>query len=49
MGNTLLNSVFYQGLAADPVDKCCSYLLVFFVITKLPLSLRSRLPQLAKR
>ncbi|HTX18917.1 MAG TPA: ECF transporter S component [Bacteroidota bacterium] len=49
MGNSILNSVFYQGLAADPLDKCCSYLLVFFAIARLPLSLRSRLPQLVKR
>ena len=49
MGNSILNSVFYQGLAADPIDKCCSYILVFFIMKQLPVSLRSRLPQFGER
>ncbi len=49
MGNNILNSVFYQGLAADPIDKCCSYILVFLMIKRLPASLRNRLPQLNER
>jgi energy-coupling factor transport system substrate-specific component len=43
MGNTLLNSVFYQGLASDPVDKLVTYLLVFFLTRSLPRRLISRL------
>jgi energy-coupling factor transport system substrate-specific component len=43
MGNTLLNSVFYQGLASDPVDKLVTYLLVFFLTRSLPRRLVSRL------
>ena len=46
MGQSILNSVLYQGLAADPIDKCVSYLLVFFILRQLPSSLRSRLPKL---
>ena len=49
MGNSVLNSVFYQGLAADPIDKCCSYVLVYLAIGRLPASLRSRLPQFSVR
>jgi len=49
MGNNILNSVFFQGLAADPIDKCCSYILVFLMIKQLPASLRNRLPQLRER
>ena len=49
MGNNVLNSVFYQGLAADPIDKCCSYVVVFLVVSRLPVSLRNRLPRLGAR
>jgi energy-coupling factor transport system substrate-specific component len=43
MGNTLLKSVLYQGLASDPVDKVVSYLIVFFLTRNLPQRLLSRL------
>jgi energy-coupling factor transport system substrate-specific component len=43
VGNTLLNSVFYQGLTSDPVDKLITYLLVFFITRSLPRRLLSRL------
>lgn len=49
MGNSILNSVLYQGLAADPVDKCVSYVLVFFIVKQLPHSLKNRLPQFSAR
>ena len=42
MGNNILTSVFYQGLASDPVDKTVSYLIVFFLLKNLPLRLLSR-------
>lgn len=43
VGNELLNSVFYQGLTSDPVDKLVSYLIVFFLTRNLPQRLLSRL------
>ena len=43
VGNTLLNSVIYQGLASDPVDKLVSFLIVFFLTKNLPQRLLSRL------
>jgi energy-coupling factor transport system substrate-specific component len=43
MGNTLLKSVLYQGLASDPADKLVSYLIVFFLTRNLPQRLLSRL------
>jgi energy-coupling factor transport system substrate-specific component len=43
VGNNLLNSVIYQGLASDPVDKLVSYLIVFFLTKNLPQRLLSRL------
>lgn len=43
MGNTILNSVVYQGLASDPVDKLVSYLIVFFLTRNLPQRLVGRL------
>jgi energy-coupling factor transport system substrate-specific component len=42
MGNTILTSVFYQGLTSDPVDKTVSYLIVFLILRNLPLRLASR-------
>ncbi len=47
IGKNILDSVLYQGLAADPVDKCVSYILVAVMLKRLPLSLRVRLPQYA--
>ena len=43
VGNTLLDSVIFQGLASDPVDKVTSYLIVFFLTKNLPQRLLSRL------
>jgi energy-coupling factor transport system substrate-specific component len=43
VGNTLLNSVVYQGLASDPADKLVSFLIVFFLTKNLPQRLLSRL------
>ncbi|MEX2116322.1 MAG: ECF transporter S component [Bacteroidota bacterium] len=42
VGNTLLQSVFYQGLSSDPVDKTVTYLLVYFICRNLPLRLLQR-------
>ncbi len=42
MGNTILQSVFYQGLSSDPVDKTLSYLIVFFLLKSLPITLLTR-------
>jgi energy-coupling factor transport system substrate-specific component len=44
MGNTLLDSVFYQGLASDPVDKLVSYLIVYLLVKNMPQRLLSRMP-----
>ncbi len=35
-GHTLLQSTFLQGLMSDPIDKTISYLIVFFLLNKLP-------------
>lgn len=43
MGNSLLDSVFYQGLTSDPADKLITYLLVFFLIRGLPRKLLGQL------
>lgn len=43
VGNTLLDSVLYQGLASDPADKLVSYFIVFFLTKNLPQRLISRL------
>jgi energy-coupling factor transport system substrate-specific component len=42
LGNDLLNSVLYQGLASDPVDKVTSYLIVFVLLRNLPQRLVSK-------
>jgi len=42
MGNTILTSVFYQGLTSDPMDKTVSYLIVYFILRNLPLRLTGR-------
>ncbi|HEY6951932.1 MAG TPA: ECF transporter S component [Bacteroidota bacterium] len=41
-GYAILTSVWYQGLTSDPLDKVVSYLIVFFVLTNLPLRLVSK-------
>lgn len=43
VGNTLMNSVLYQGLASDPADKLVSYLIVFLLMRNLPQRLLTRL------
>jgi energy-coupling factor transport system substrate-specific component len=43
VGNTLLDSVLYQGLASDPVDKLVSYLVVFLLVRNMPQRLLGRL------
>jgi energy-coupling factor transport system substrate-specific component len=43
VGNTLLDSVIYQGLTSDPADKLVSYLIVFFLTKNLPERLLRRL------
>ena len=43
VGNTLMNSVLYQGLASDPADKLVSYLIVFLLVRNLPQRLLARL------
>ncbi len=43
VGNTILNSVLYQGLTSDPADKLVSYFIVFFLTKNLPQRLISRL------
>lgn len=43
VGNTLMDSVLYQGLASDPADKLVSYLIVFLLVKNLPLRLLARL------
>jgi energy-coupling factor transport system substrate-specific component len=43
VGNTILNSVIFQGLASDPADKLVSFLIVFFLTKNLPQRLVSRL------
>lgn len=35
-GNSLLDSVIYQGLISDPMDKIISYLVIFFLTRNLP-------------
>ncbi|MEX0602595.1 MAG: ECF transporter S component [Bacteroidota bacterium] len=42
MGNSILESVFYQGLSSDPVDKTISYLVVFLLYRNLPDRLLAR-------
>jgi len=42
VGNSILQSVFYQGLSSDPADKIITYLLVFFLCRNLPLRLLQR-------
>ncbi len=48
MGNNILESVFYQGLSSDPIDKCLSYIIVFFILQRLPSSFLQRLPFFVK-
>lgn len=49
VGQSLIKSVLFQGLVSDPLDKCATYVLVYFILRQLPDSLRSRLPQFGLR
>jgi energy-coupling factor transport system substrate-specific component len=42
VGNTLLQSVFFQGLSSDPVDKTITYILVYLLCRNLPVRLLQR-------
>jgi energy-coupling factor transport system substrate-specific component len=42
MGNSILESVFFQGLSSDPLDKMVTYLIVFFLVRNLPMRLIGR-------
>ncbi len=42
VGNSIMESVFYQGLASDPVDKIITYLIVFLLVRNLPRRLTGR-------
>jgi energy-coupling factor transport system substrate-specific component len=42
VGNSLLDSVFYQGLSSDPVDKTVTYMLAYLVCRTLPPRLLQR-------
>ncbi|GJQ20674.1 MAG: hypothetical protein HBSIN02_10290 [Bacteroidia bacterium] len=42
VGNTLLESVFYQGISSDPVDKTVTYIIVYMLCRNLPLRLLQR-------
>lgn len=44
IGKSIIQSAFLQGLAADPVDKAVSYLIVYFLLTRIPRSILLRLP-----
>lgn len=44
IGKSIIQSAFMQGLAADPVDKAVSYLIVYFLLTRIPRSILLRLP-----
>lgn len=44
IGKSIVQSAFLQGLAADPVDKAVSYLIVYFLLTRIPKSILLRLP-----
>ena len=42
VGNNILQSVFYQGLSSDPIDKAISYLIVFSLLKRLPARILAR-------
>lgn len=42
VGHSLLQSVFFQGISSDPVDKTVTYFLVYFLCRNLPLRLLQR-------
>ncbi len=44
-GATLLQASTFQGLAADPLDKLISFVIVYFIVVALPPRVRSRFSQ----
>ncbi len=44
VGRSILQSTFLQGLAADPVDKAASFLIVYFLLQRIPRTILLRLP-----
>lgn len=44
VGRSIIQSTFLQGLAADPVDKAVSFLIVYFLLRRIPRSILLRLP-----
>jgi len=44
IGKSIIQSAFLQGIAADPVDKAASYLIVYFLLTRIPRTILLRLP-----
>lgn len=44
IGKSIVESVFLQGLAADPVDKSISFIIVFALLTRIPRPILLRLP-----
>ncbi len=45
MGNSILDSVLYQGLSSDPVDKTITYLIVFSLLMNLPRRILQKFPR----
>jgi energy-coupling factor transport system substrate-specific component len=45
IGFGILPSSFAQGVSSDPLDKAVSFLLVWLIITALPMRFRARFPQ----
>jgi energy-coupling factor transport system substrate-specific component len=44
IGKSVVESVFLQGLAADPVDKSLSFLVVYILLSRIPRPILLRLP-----
>jgi energy-coupling factor transport system substrate-specific component len=44
MGHSLLDSVFYQGLSSDPIDKTITYLIAYFLVMNIPRRLLQKFP-----
>lgn len=42
VGKTILESVFFQGLSSDPIDKTVTYFIVFFLCRNIPFRLLQR-------
>ncbi len=48
MGLGIVPASFAQGVSSDPLDKAISYLLVWLIITALPVRFKARFPQADK-